>query len=272
MRKEFAAWMEARSLADLRTVFLTGDLGFMALENVQKAMGDRFVNMGVAEQNMISVAAGLAQQGLHPYCYSIAPFIVYRPHEQIRLDVCLHHHNVKIIGNGGGYGYGIMGATHHALEDLAVLSPLANMRCFVPYANEDVPAVCQAMAAYTGPAYLRLGFGILPTGTEAGQAYAPVRRLAAGDACTVVGIGPVILNALAALREMQVNSDVFGMYQSMVEGPGFGTLLRCRPLDLHGWLGRLPFDRCKTRCWKTRWIAPKSSLASGCPSGSGRPG
>src|SRR5258707_9123512 len=124
MRKEFSSWIENFGRNESRFIFLTGDLAFAALENVQAALEERFVNMGVCEQNMVSVAAGLAHQRLIPLCYSIAPFAVFRPYEQIRLDVALHRMPVKIVGNGGGYGYGIMGATHHALEDLAVLSCL----------------------------------------------------------------------------------------------------------------------------------------------------
>ena len=90
MRKEFSNWIENFGRNESRFIFLTGDLGFAALENVQTALQERFVNMGVCEQNMISVAAGLAQQGLIPLCYSIAPFAVFRPYEQIRVDVVLH--------------------------------------------------------------------------------------------------------------------------------------------------------------------------------------
>src|SRR3954468_4438633 len=144
MRKEFYEWIDAFGTHEARLIFLTGDLGFGALENVKASLGSRFVNMGVSEQNMVSVAAGLAQQGLFPVCYSIAPFAVFRPLEQIRLDVALHNLPVKIVGNGGGYGYGIMGASHHALEDLAVLSCLPNLQCFVPLSNSDVAGACEA--------------------------------------------------------------------------------------------------------------------------------
>ena len=102
MRKEFAAWLEAYGAREERVVVLTGDLGFQALEGVRARLGHRFVNAGVAEQNMVSMAAGLASEGLRPFCYSIAPFAVFRPAEQIRLDVCVHDLDVKIVGNGGG--------------------------------------------------------------------------------------------------------------------------------------------------------------------------
>ena len=217
MRKEFAAWMETYGRSQSTAIFLTGDLGFMALENVQAAMGERFLNMGVAEQNMVSVAAGLAQQGLCPVCYSIAPFLAFRPLEQIHVDVCLHNFNVKLVGNGGGYGYGIMGATHHALEDLAILSAQPHLRCYVPCCNEDVSTVCAAMVARPGPAYLRLGFGVARPEMALPQPYAPVRRLTAGNALTVVGIGPVLLNALAACQALQVPADVFAVSELPVE-------------------------------------------------------
>ncbi len=111
-------------------VFLTGDLGFMALESLRESMGRRFINAGVAEQNMIGVAAGLAKSQLRPWAYSIAPFIYARPFEHIRNDVCLHNLPVVLVGNGGGYGYGVMGSTHHALEDYGVLLSLLH-----PYAG-----------------------------------------------------------------------------------------------------------------------------------------
>lgn len=194
MRKEFSLWAEATGRREARLIFLTGDLGYAALENVRDALGDRFVNMGVSEQNMISVAAGLARQGLLPLCYSIAPFAVFRPYEQIRLDVALHNLPVKIVGNGGGYGYGIMGASHHALEDLAVLSCLPNFACFVPLCNSDVPAAADAFFSHAGPAYLRLGLANWPESLGPMPAFAPTRLLVkpANPKLTVVGIGPVL--------------------------------------------------------------------------------
>src|SRR5882757_10052589 len=116
MRSLFCQAM-TETAEDNSVIFLTGDLGYKALEPLRDRMGRRFINAGVAEQNMISVAAGLARSGLRPWTYSIAPFIYARPFEQIRNDVCLHDLPVRLVGNGGGYGYGVMGATHHALED-----------------------------------------------------------------------------------------------------------------------------------------------------------
>ncbi len=101
MRKQTCDALVARSVKS-EMVFLTGDLGFMVLEPLQTAMGPRFINAGVAEQNMISVAAALARQDFEVWVYSIAPFIYARPFEQIRNDITFHNLPVKLIGNGGG--------------------------------------------------------------------------------------------------------------------------------------------------------------------------
>lgn len=216
MRREFSSWIENFGRRETRFIFLTGDLGFGALENVQNALQERFINMGVCEQNMISVAAGLSQQGLLPLCYSIAPFAVFRPYEQIRLDVALHGRNVKIVGNGGGYGYGIMGASHHALEDVAALSALQNFYCFIPICNSDVEGACDSLFQYRGPSYLRLGFGIWPSSVGELPEFAPIRRLVVGrmapPKATVVGLGPVLLNTLPWILE-EGKTDLFAVSQ-----------------------------------------------------------
>ena len=213
MRKEFAQHIEKLAVENEKIVFITGDLGFMALENVKKAMGDRFINAGVSEQNMISMAASFAYEGLLPICYSIAPFIVFRPVEQIRLDVCLHNLNVKIVGNGGGFGYGIMGATHHAIEDIAVLSCLQNMQCFIPFCNEDVNGAIDQMFAYNGPSYLRLGFGIKPENVTIPK-FSNIRKILSGNEITILGTGPVLLNVFDAAKSFKNDlSDIFVVSQ-----------------------------------------------------------
>src|SRR6187431_2835922 len=130
MRVDFVKAVELVLARDADALFVTGDLGFNALEGLVAKYGKRFINAGVAEQGMIGLAAGIALTGKRPWVYSIAPFATYRCLEQIRNDVCLHQLPVRIVGNGGGYTYGIMGSTHHALEDLAVLKVLPNMQLF----------------------------------------------------------------------------------------------------------------------------------------------
>jgi len=171
-------------------VFITGDLGYQALEQVAETFGPRFINVGVAEQNAVSLAAGLAREGLLPWVYSAAVFATLRPYEQIRNDVCLHRLPVKLVGNGGGYAYGIMGATHHALEDVAALRALPHIGLYLPLLTTDVAPVVSAMARDPRPNYLRLGMPTQIPGDV--PAFAPWRRLKPGRRWVVVGAGPVL--------------------------------------------------------------------------------
>src|SRR6188768_2277127 len=175
MRAEFAQAMLTLFERRKELVFITGDLGYMALEGIAEAYGERYINAGVAEQNAISLAAGLARAGHLPWVYSAAVFTALRPYEQIRNDVCLHRLPVKLVGNGGGYGYGIMGATHHALEDVGALRALPNMKLYLPLVAADVADVVREMAADPLPNYLRLGLSANIPGEL--PAFAPWRRL-----------------------------------------------------------------------------------------------
>jgi len=200
MRLQFCDAMIERA-ANARMLFLTGDLGFMALEGLQAKLGARFINAGVAEQNMISVAAGLARQYFEVWAYSIAPFCYARPFEQIRNDVTFHKLPVKLVGNGGGYGYGVMGPTHHAIEDYGVLLCLPNMSVFVPAFDEDVAAATNRAGAIDRAAYLRLGRGEKPRSYEV-PAYAPWRQLTRGNGLLVIAVGPLAGSYIEAFEQL----------------------------------------------------------------------
>ena len=200
MRDELCRQLVARSESK-RMVFLSGDLGFMALEPLQDAMGSRFINCGVAEQNMITVAAALSHEGLEAWTYTIAPFCYARAFEQIRNDICLHGLPVKLLANGGGYAYGVMGPTHHALEDYGILLTLANMTAFVPAFTEDISQTVKRAGDLAGPAYVRLGRGEKPAG-EVVPTYAPWRRLLDGDAGVMIVVGPLAGASWGALRKL----------------------------------------------------------------------
>jgi transketolase len=192
MRDEFVRALIALHQRRSDLVFLTGDVGYLAIESLQASFGERFIKAGIAEQNMVSLAAGLAREGHLPWVYSIAPFVVLRPYEQIRTDVCLHGLPVKLVGNGGGYGYGIMGATHHALEDIGAMRVLPNMRIYVPLTATDVEQAVALMAVDPLANYLRLN-SVAPIPGEL-PPFAPWRRLKAGRSTVVIGTGPVLAN------------------------------------------------------------------------------
>lgn len=200
MRRELCSALVRRSSrADM--IFLTGDLGFGALEPLRDAMGERFINAGIAEQNMVSVSAAMASDGLEPWTYTIAPFCYARAFEQIRNDVCLHALPVRMLANGGGYGYGVMGATHHALEDYGVLSTLQSLRIFVPAFDEDVAATVDAAGDARGPTYIRLGRGERPADKPA-PPYAAWRKLTEGSGPVIVAVGPLAGIAWGAIADM----------------------------------------------------------------------
>lgn len=207
MRNRFSKKIQSVLTSDPKTVFITGDLGFNALEQVQAAGGERFINAGVAEQNMVGVAAGLAYKGFQTFAYSIAPFAVYRCLEQIKIDVGIHNLPVYIVGNGGGYGYGIMGATHHAIEDIGCLSTLPNVTCWIPAFAEDVDYCIEQITARKKPAYLRLGLGkSYPETIEISTVNHVVK--AEQPKVTVIALGPVVHNVLDAIVGNN-NTDVF---------------------------------------------------------------
>lgn len=205
MRATFCDAMLRRAAAAHPFYFLTGDLGFQVLERLRAALGRRFINCGVAEQNMIGVASGLARDGHEVWVYSIAPFCYARPFEQIRNDVGLHRLPVRLVGNGGGYAYGVMGPTHHALEDYGVLLTLPAMTVFVPAHDADVTACVEEMGALTGPAYLRLGQDEFQSAPPASATpFAAWRRVLLGPGAVVVSCGAIsglVHRVAAALPE-----------------------------------------------------------------------
>jgi transketolase len=192
MRDAFCQAITDRLAGQARRLFLTGDLGFGALEKLRDEIGDRFMNVGISEQNMASMAAGLCYSGFETWIYSIAPFVYARPFEQVRNDIAFHGLPVKLVGNGGGFGYGVMGATHYALDDYGAIGLLPNFKVFIPAFDEDVPE-CVSMAGESeGPVYLRLGRSEKPA-TYCPQRFSGWRCMIKGASSDVViCVGPMV--------------------------------------------------------------------------------
>jgi transketolase len=136
---------------------LTADLGFNALEPFKDEFPDRFINVGVAEANMIGIATGLAMMGKKVCVYSIVPFVTLRCFEQIRNDVCWHNFNINLIGVGGGFSYGNQGISHNTTEDIAIMRSLPNMSIFSPGDKIEAEAMANIALNHNGPTYSRLG-------------------------------------------------------------------------------------------------------------------
>jgi transketolase len=156
MRKQFVSTLIEIADADDRVVLLTADLGFMVLEPFAQRHPNRFFNVGVAEANMISLAAGMAHEGFIPYCYSIATFASMRGYEQFRNGAVLHNLPVRIVGIGGGFAYGSAGFTHHALEDIALMRVQPNVGIVAPADDAQVERALRDHYARPQPMYLRL--------------------------------------------------------------------------------------------------------------------
>ncbi|MGB0581540.1 MAG: transketolase family protein [Limisphaerales bacterium] len=157
MRNAFA--QEITKLAGERDeiVLLSGDIGNRLFDKYKEAASDRFYNCGVAEANMIGMAAGLAMKGLRPICYTIAPFITYRCMEQIRIDLCYHEQPVLVVGTGSGLAYASLGTTHHSCEEMGMLRLLPTMTVLAPADANEVRALLNASLKLKGPAYMRIG-------------------------------------------------------------------------------------------------------------------
>jgi len=156
MRKAISKHIDQVMQEDEDIIVLLGDLGFGIFDTLRLKYPERIINCGIAEQNMIGVASGLALGGKKPVVYSIAPFVTSRVLEQIKIDLCQQNVNVTIIGTGAGFAYGNLGPTHHCLEDFASLTCLPNLHFLQPFdQNSSVECLKKALRN-DGPSYIRL--------------------------------------------------------------------------------------------------------------------
>jgi transketolase len=157
MRNAFARQITELAQRDERVVLLSGDIGNRLFDDLKVKCPDRFFNCGVAEANMIGMAAGMAMSGLRPVCYTITPFITYRCMEQIRVDVCYHHVPVVIVGTGAGLSYASLGATHHSCEEMGMLRLLPGLAVVAPADAMEVRGALKAALNHPHPVYIRIG-------------------------------------------------------------------------------------------------------------------
>ena len=159
MRDTFVRTLIEEAMQDPRIVLVTGDLGFGVLKPFWELLPNQFINAGIAEQNMTSVAAGMALEGKIVFTYSIGNFPTLRCLEQIRNDCAYHDANVKIVCVGGGFVYGSLGMSHHATEDIAVMRAIPGMTVICPGDLVEAAEATRAIVKHPGTCYLRLGRG-----------------------------------------------------------------------------------------------------------------
>lgn len=217
MRDAFNTELNDIAAENPDTFLLTADIGFKVFDRFRDEHPGHFINMGVAEMNMIGVAAGLAMSGKFPFVYTIIPFLTMRAFEQIRVDVCIQNLNVKIVGVGGGVAYGTLGPTHHSIEDIAILRALPNMTVISPCDPLETRLAVRAATEHQGPVYVRLGKNGEPTlHTEKypfkiGQAC----EMRSGSDATIISTGFVTnyaLEASALLAQQGIKARVVNMH------------------------------------------------------------
>lgn len=217
MRTAFVRALEEMAEDDERIMLVVGDLGFGVVEPFAERFPLRYVNAGVAEQNMTGIAAGVALEGKVAFTYSIGNFPTLRCLEQIRNDVCYHQANVKIVSVGGGFAYGALGMTHHATEDIAIMRALPNMTVISPSDPVEAAAATRAVARWPGPCYLRLGRAGEPSIHQAAIDFqiGKAIQISDGDDLTIIATGSITSTAIAAagqLLERGISTRVLSMH------------------------------------------------------------
>lgn len=236
MRNEFADELTKLGHEDSRVVMLSGDIGNRLFDKFRAAHPSRFFNCGVAEQNMMGLAAGMAMSGLRPVTYTITPFVTTRCLEQIRTDACYHQVPVTVVAVGAGLAYAGLGPTHHACEDIAFLRAIPNMTVICPGDAWEVRAALRAAMKQDGPCYIRMGKKGEPL-IHAG----PIADFAIGKAITMrEGKDVCILSTGNILPEVLHAADELAARGVSAKVVSFHTV---KPLDevcLREVLGRFP--------------------------------
>ena len=225
---------EASSNKDL--IFITADLGYNVLNSIYEQFPNQYVNVGICEQNMTSVAAGLAISGKCVFTYSIGNFSTLRCIEQIRNDVCYHNANVKIVALAAGFAYGVLGMSHHATEDIAIMKVMPNITVFSPCDPIEARAVTRAAIKLKGPCYIRLGRGgevnihennYIEKNFVVGKAY----QLFDGDDGCIFSTGSITIEAKKAVCLLRKKGLNYSLYSFPTIKPiDKETIIKCASL------------------------------------------
>lgn len=256
MRTAFIEQLLVEARANPRIFLVVGDLGYSVVEPFAREFPDRFLNAGVAEQNMTGVAAGLASEGYHVFTYSIANFPTFRCAEQIRNDVAYHGWPVTIVSVGGGLAYGNLGYSHHAVQDLALMRSFPGLLIGAPGDPAEARACLSYLASHPQPSYLRLGkagealvhtqrdpvvdpgrpvpvFGpddancvVLTTGAALPLAHAALRTGALGDRWKLLSLPLWSESSKAAIATAVAGCDAIVTVEDHLRAGGFGSFLQ----------------------------------------------
>ncbi len=207
MRNTFAKEITRLAKDDENIVLLSGDIGNRMFDEYKKVSKGRFINCGIAEANMMSVASGLGLSGMKPYVYTITPFTTCRCLEQIKIGAAYHNANITIIGTGSGLSYSELGPTHHSLEDMGILSCIPNIRILAPCDSIELRNQLIQVNDLDGPTYIRIGKKGEPNlhkkNHEAQIGKASFIRESFESDILVIGVGPILSEALEASKVLE---------------------------------------------------------------------
>lgn len=214
MRNQFVSAITKLAQNDSRVFLICGDLGFGVLNDFIEKNPKQFLNAGIAEQNIIGLATGMALEGRIVFTYSIGNFLTIRCVEQIRNDAAYHGANVKIVSVGGGFCYGPLGASHHATEDLGVLRTIPGMTVSAPGDPQETASATEQVYQHEGTCYLRLGRGGEPLVHRGGDQlnYGEVCRLYDGEEVLLLATGGALANADQARKLLLAQGVDVGLY------------------------------------------------------------
>ena len=219
MRDTFIRILTKLTTINENIILLTGDLGFGVLDDFSRRFPKNYLNVGVAEQNMTGIAAGLALEGRIVFTYSIANFPTLRCLEQIRNDICYHDLNVNIISIGGGFSYGQLGMSHHATEDLSIMRSLPNLLTIAPTGLWETKEATKAIINNQSASYLRLDKSAgddLPNDDENSKyTIGKARLLRKGKDCTIIVAGGIleeVIEAVNFLEKKNISASIISMH------------------------------------------------------------
>lgn len=217
MRDAFLLELYKAMQSESDIFFITADFGSPVLDKIRSDFPDRFINVGIAEQNLINVSAGLALEGFRVFSYSIAPFITMRCYEQIRVNLALLSEvrpmNVNLIGVGAGYSYVVSGPTHQCYEDISIMRTLPNMEIYSPADQIMAAALVKPCLETAGPKYLRLDAQALPVlyKTPPGDLNAGFHQHRTGDDACIIATGYMMHTALKVVETLAAEGVSVGV-------------------------------------------------------------
>jgi transketolase len=265
MRKQFKETVMKLSEDDDKIVLIFGDVSVYLFNDFKNKYPDRFYNMGICENTLISAAAGLSSQGFFPFVHTITPFITERSFEQIKLDMCYNQFGGNIVSTGASFDYAWDGASHHAFTDLSILRLLPGMEVVQPGSRKELDALVRSQYNNGKTTYFRLSDHphAIDLPVEFGKGVVVQDKSAS---FTVITAGPILENVLPACEGIDVNllyfhtikpidkelisqykntnilviHDAFGLYEAVCQVPGLSVTYHGLPDAFCNWYGKVP--------------------------------